>query len=163
MNSASNDCCVERILMCPADLLQECAVMEDPLLRRIVVEHIHSSRMIRQTLLQVRQHSPQTRLREGIEQIEHDWIGREVKAGCVGTDRLQRRALLRFAVVPGDVFLRDLVQRRNKLYSLDTAKRVIRCQQQRSPFGGAAKGYRSWAADAPSAAVAAGSCALCAR
>ncbi len=58
--SLPGSACVQRILISPTNLPQRPAVTQHMLEQRIVIEHIHRSRMISQTLLEVRQHSPQS-------------------------------------------------------------------------------------------------------
>src|ERR1700674_5534483 len=98
----------------------------------IVVEHIHRSRARLQTVLQIRDHPLQPRFWKWIEEIEQDWFGGKSELGRVCADRFQREALLRLASVLAQIFLRSLMQCRQKFHAHDAAKGIVRRHQQRS-------------------------------
>src|ERR1022692_235400 len=102
--------------------------------QRIVVEHVHNSRPLPQTHLQIRDHPPQSALGKWIEEVEHSWLGRKRKLSRIAAGRLERKALLRLAPVLVEILLSSSVQRGQKLHTQDTAKGIVRCHQESSSF-----------------------------
>src|SRR5258708_9014164 len=100
--------------------------------QRIVVEHIHRSRMVTQTLVQIRHRPSQSRLWKWIEEIEHDRLGWKRELSRIAANCFQREALLRCASVLAEILLRSLMQRRQKLHAHNAAKGIVRRHQQRA-------------------------------
>src|SRR5271168_4342567 len=113
---------------------QPATLAQHTLKQRVVVKHIHRSRILPKTLLQIRHRPPQPRLRKRVEQIEHGWLVRKSELSRIRADRFQREALLRFASVLTEVLLSRLMQRGQEFHAHDAAKRIIRSHQQRASF-----------------------------
>ena len=88
-----------RILMSPSDFSKRCALVDDMLEQRIVVEEIDRARVCAQTAFQVADHASQTGLGKRIEEIEDRRIGRERECGRVRPYGFQRKAPARLAVI----------------------------------------------------------------
>src|ERR1700683_2644470 len=110
------------------------ALTQHTLQQRIVVKHVYRPRTHPQTLLQIRDHSPQTRFSERIEEIEHHRLRGKSKLGRVGADRFQREALLCFASVLAQILLSSLMQRRQELHAHDAPKGIVRSHQTCEAF-----------------------------
>src|SRR5712671_6310703 len=91
------------VLMCSTDLAERSALAQDRFELRIVVEHIRYSRMVTQTLLQIRDRASQSRLGKWIEEIKHHGLGREGEFSRIAANRFQGEALLRCASVLAEV------------------------------------------------------------
>src|ERR1700730_10961771 len=90
--------------------------------------------MFPKTLFQICNHSLQPSFRKWIEEVEHRRLGRKRELSRVRANRFQRETLLRLASILLQIFLRDLMQRRQKFHTHDAAKGIIRRHQQRASF-----------------------------
>src|ERR1700733_572039 len=120
--------------MRPTDLAKPSAFVQHIIKQWIGVKHIYHPRMRPQTLLQIRHHPSQSRLRKRIKEIEHDRLRGKKELRCIRANRLQRKALLRFASVFAEVLLSGRMQSRQKFHTHDLAKGIIRSHEQRTSF-----------------------------
>ena len=121
--------------MCPANFLQRDTLAQHMLQQRIVIEHINPSRMLPQTLLQIRDHASSIPA-SGKGLKRNSTVGSAGKANSVASPQIDSIAKhfcdsLRYLQI---LSCAASIQRRQQFHAHDAAKGIIGSHQQRPSF-----------------------------